>query len=217
MPHLHDHKPPFIRSALDVHSKMPTLKLHYDGWLTLPAGLRLALGLNSGDRLEAELVNGALVLRPANKARNAAPIVPSVNASVADVPEEPSPEPAAVPAKRRAGRPRKTEGDGGQTGTGVKARGRPRTATETPELGRAASPLVGLGPAKLVKKVDLEAKATAADPATPTVMATPRVIRPDRISQPVERRPFRNVEVRPLGAGRGHNRNLARVPTRLSK
>ena len=185
---------------------MPTLKLHYDGWLALPVGLRLALGLNSGDRLEVELVNGALVLRPASKARNAAPSVTSVDAYAADVPEEPSPEPAVMPAKRKPGRPRKTEGEGGQTGTGGKARGRPRTAMETPGLGRAAFPLVGLGPAKLVKKVDLEAKAAAADPATPTVMATPRVIRPDRISQPVERRPFRNVEVRQLGPGRGHNR-----------
>lgn len=185
---------------------MRTLKLHYDGWLALPAGLRLALGLNSGDRLEAELVNDALVLRPASKARSAAPSLSSIEASVADVPGEPSPEPAAMPAKRRAGRPRKTEGDGGQINTSVKTRGRSRTATETAVLRQVALPSAGLGPAKLVKKVDLEAKATAADPAMPTVMATSRVIRPDRISQPVERRPFRNVEVRPLGPGRGHNR-----------
>ena len=196
---------------------MPKLKLHYDGWLALPAGLRLALGLNNGDRLEAELVNGTLVLRPASKARNVAPSEPSVDASAADVPEDPSPEPAAMPAKRRAGRPRKTEGDGGKTSTSVKARGRSGTTTETPELGPAASLLVGLGPAKLVKKADLDAKATTADPATLAVTATSRKIRPDRISQPVERRPFRNVEVRPLSPGRGHNRNLARVPTRLSK
>ena len=52
---------------------MPTLKLHYDGWLSLPAGLRQALGLNSGDRLEAELVDGALVLRPVAKTRRPAP------------------------------------------------------------------------------------------------------------------------------------------------
>ena len=44
---------------------MATLKLHYDGWLVLPAGLRRALELESGDRLEAELVDGAIVLRPA--------------------------------------------------------------------------------------------------------------------------------------------------------
>ena len=42
---------------------MPTLKLHYDGWLALPAGLRQKLGLKC-DRVEAELVDGGLVLRP---------------------------------------------------------------------------------------------------------------------------------------------------------
>ena len=52
---------------------MPTIKLHYDGWLALPAGLRQALGLNSGDRLVAELVDGALVLRPVAKTRRPAP------------------------------------------------------------------------------------------------------------------------------------------------
>ena len=43
---------------------MPTLKLHYDGWLMLPVGLRQALGLNSGDRLETELVDGTLIAAP---------------------------------------------------------------------------------------------------------------------------------------------------------
>ena len=44
---------------------MTTLKLHHDGWRALPAGLRRKLGLKSGDRLEAELVGGTVVLRPA--------------------------------------------------------------------------------------------------------------------------------------------------------
>jgi AbrB family looped-hinge helix DNA binding protein len=44
---------------------MTTLKLHYEGWLALPAGLRRKLGLKSGDQLEAELVRGTIVLRPA--------------------------------------------------------------------------------------------------------------------------------------------------------
>jgi bifunctional DNA-binding transcriptional regulator/antitoxin component of YhaV-PrlF toxin-antitoxin module len=38
---------------------MSTLKLHYEGWLALPVGLRQKLGLKSGDRLEAELAGGA--------------------------------------------------------------------------------------------------------------------------------------------------------------
>jgi AbrB family looped-hinge helix DNA binding protein len=46
---------------------MSTLKLHYEGWLALPAGLRQKLGLKSGDRLEAELVSGTIMLRPAGR------------------------------------------------------------------------------------------------------------------------------------------------------
>ena len=43
---------------------MPTLKLHYEGWVSLPAALRQQLGLNSGDRLEVDLVDGTIMLRP---------------------------------------------------------------------------------------------------------------------------------------------------------
>ena len=46
---------------------MSTLKLHYEGWLALPAGLRQKLGLKSGDRLEAELAGGTIMLRPAGR------------------------------------------------------------------------------------------------------------------------------------------------------
>ena len=85
---------------------MVTLKLHYDGWLVLPAGLRRALELESGDRLKAELVDGAIVLRPAKGKRPATrpekvaepPVAVSVPTSL--------PEPPAV-AKRPRGRPRK--------------------------------------------------------------------------------------------------------------
>ena len=48
---------------------MSTLKLHYDGWLVLPAGLRRALELKSGHRLQVELMDGAIVLRPAKGKR----------------------------------------------------------------------------------------------------------------------------------------------------
>ena len=50
---------------------MSTLKLHYDGWLVLPAGLRRALGLESGDRLQVELMDGAIVLQPTKGKRPA--------------------------------------------------------------------------------------------------------------------------------------------------
>ena len=69
-----------------------------------------------------------------------------------------------------------------------------------------ACPIASLGPARLVKKADLPlATQPAAEPA-------PRSLGPERTAgndRPlVERRPFRHVEVRRLGPGRGHNRTL---------
>src|SRR3954454_13301982 len=49
-----------------------TLKLHYDGWLALPAALRQKLGLDKGAELELELVDGAIVLRPSDEGRGPA-------------------------------------------------------------------------------------------------------------------------------------------------
>ena len=55
---------------------MTTLKLYYGGWLALPAALRRTLGVGTGDRLEAELVDGTLRLRPAARIKNAAENAP---------------------------------------------------------------------------------------------------------------------------------------------
>ena len=183
---------------------MPTLKLHYDGWLALPAAFRQALGLSSGDRLEAELVDGALVLRPALKARRSASGAAVPNASTKTDSGEPAP--VSIPAKRKPGRPRKVEDQDGEIDTNSRVRGRPRASTLKPEFERAVPPAISLGPPKLVKKVDLKAKAATINSTAATGGMAPRMPRPDRIFQPVERRPFRNVEVRPLGPGRGHNR-----------
>ena len=72
---------------------MATLKLHHEGWLALPTSLRRKLGLKSGDPLEAELVRGTIVLRPAG--RSASPQV---------LPDEPEAEPgrAVAPAAGEA-------------------------------------------------------------------------------------------------------------------
>jgi bifunctional DNA-binding transcriptional regulator/antitoxin component of YhaV-PrlF toxin-antitoxin module len=83
-----------------------TLKLHYDGWLALPAGLRHKLGLTSGDRLEAELVGRTVVLRPAAQARRQTEPKtqagePPIAAASATPPVE-----AIAPAKRRPKRPK---------------------------------------------------------------------------------------------------------------
>jgi bifunctional DNA-binding transcriptional regulator/antitoxin component of YhaV-PrlF toxin-antitoxin module len=181
---------------------MPTLKVHYDGWLSLPAGLRQKLGVGSGDRLEADLVDGAIVLRPAAKARRPARReAETTDAPVAD----------SAPAKRRPGRPRKAV-DAGETASAPrKARGRPRKTMAILEPESVALPAVSIGPPKLLKKADLQPKAAPADPTPPPAAATGRA-RGDTGFQPVERRPFRNVEVRKLGPGRGHNRARRQSP-----
>jgi antitoxin component of MazEF toxin-antitoxin module len=83
---------------------MSKVQLHYDGWVTLPAAALKKLGLSTGDRLEAEVADGAIVLRPAQKSsateRVAAEPVPA-----AAQPQAATPEPVV---KRGPGRPRKT-------------------------------------------------------------------------------------------------------------
>jgi AbrB family looped-hinge helix DNA binding protein len=84
-------------------STMSTIQLRYDGWVTLPAAALKKFGLSSGDRLEVEMTNDAIVLRRAQKAstsdRAAAEPVPTAAPAVA------MPEPVV---KRGPGRPRKT-------------------------------------------------------------------------------------------------------------
>ena len=92
---------------------MATLKLHHEGWLALPTGLRQKLGLKSGDRLEAELVRGTIVLRRAKRptAPRGLPDEPEAEPERAAAPMagKAEPMPAAAPAKappaaRRAAR-----------------------------------------------------------------------------------------------------------------
>jgi hypothetical protein len=183
---------------------MPTLKLHYDGWITLPASLRTSLGLQSGDRLEADLVDGAIVLRCRAGARPSGPA--ATPAASAEPSGSSMPPGNAALAKRGPGRPRKRAlaDDAATPVVPRRGPGRPRRLPP-PEPAFPASPLAALGPAKLLKRAELEVKpAPENEVASPPVPA--RRIRPDSSVQPVERRPFRNVEVRPLGPGRGHNR-----------
>ena len=74
---------------------MADLLLHDQGWLSLPAELRQHLGLRTGDRLQLEMIDGGLRLRPAGQVARAeaAPPAQAVPA-----------EPAAKPGR---GRPRK--------------------------------------------------------------------------------------------------------------
>src|SRR3954447_369279 len=61
--------PPALPSAIPRDDPVTTLKLHYDGWLALPAALRRKLGLDEGAALEVELVDGTIVLRPSGERR----------------------------------------------------------------------------------------------------------------------------------------------------
>jgi AbrB family looped-hinge helix DNA binding protein len=199
---------------------MATLKVHYEGWISLPPALRQKLGLSSGDRLEAELVDGTIVLRPATKGRHPAR---------REEGEEEAADPAAagvsgtlpltttaVPAKRKPGRPRKAV-DAGELALAPapapaprKARGRPRKAGAlAPAPEPVVRPVVSVEPARLLKKADLPPKAAPPEPAPPPADA-PRRARGDAGSRFEERRPFRHVEVRKLGPGRGHNRPRGR-------
>ena len=98
---------------------MATLRVHYDGWVALPESFRRKLGLERGDDLEAELVEGTIVLRPAKgsakavqegmapEAAEAMP-APSILAAPAQDIEQPATVPDAPPPKRR-GRPPKAK------------------------------------------------------------------------------------------------------------
>jgi bifunctional DNA-binding transcriptional regulator/antitoxin component of YhaV-PrlF toxin-antitoxin module len=75
---------------------MPDLPLHDHGWLALPLELRQRLGLRTGDRLQIEMIDGGVRLRPAGQA--------------ARVEVAPAPAPAMedrLTAKPGRGRPRK--------------------------------------------------------------------------------------------------------------
>ena len=233
--HLHQRYEPSVRSRPTVGPRafpscpralcplhfwiepLATLKLHYDGWLTLPAGLRQMLDLKTGDRLQADLVDGTIVLRPVHGKRTPAEPEQAIEPPAVTSAPAPSLE-TALPQKRPRGRPRKVPasehpshlmlGIAGDSLPSPKRKpGRPRKVPlEAAEPG--PSSMVGEGTLwKLRPKAELTAKAP--DPAPPP----PRRPEPSRIGgsrEREERRPFTNVEIRKLGAGRGHNR-LQRV------
>ena len=100
---------------------MARLKLHHQGWLSLPESFCKRLGLESGGDLEAELVEGAIVLRPSKGSAKAAQEgaapdaaaatpAPSILAAPVQDAERPATAPEAPPAPKRRGRPPKAEG-----------------------------------------------------------------------------------------------------------
>lgn len=115
-----------LASAVRRHEfpGMTKIRVNYDGWLALPEAVRRELGLATGDRLDIELVEGAIILRPAGRAGTVG--LPAEERQPAIPPAE-----VAAPAVRRGpGRPRKTP-VAAAPAPRLKARGR-----------RAASPAV---------------------------------------------------------------------------
>ena len=211
----------FAFAAFLKGQAVPRLKVHYDGWIALPPALRQHLKLNSGDRLDAQLVDGAIVLRPASAKR--APAEPEQAIELPAVTSAPAPSlETAVPQKRPRGRPRKVQTTerpselmlaiAGDPLTSPKRKpGRPRKIRleeAEPTAEPAPSSMVGESTLwKLRPKAELAAKSP--DPAS----SPPRRPESSRLAgshEREERRPFRNVEVRKLGTGRRPHR-LQRV------
>jgi AbrB family looped-hinge helix DNA binding protein len=85
---------------------MTRLKIHYDGWLALPAAVRRKLGLATGDELEVEVVAEGLLLRTAKRGTRPVESEPEEQeqpapAAVAPAPA-PAPEPEPAPAAASA-------------------------------------------------------------------------------------------------------------------
>ncbi len=101
---------------------MARVRIHYESWVALPADLRRSLGLEVGSELQAEFIDGAIIMRPAKAAdaigstkperagvaTEAALAVPAPPAAAAVAPTltGPTPDQVMPPAKRR-GRPPK--------------------------------------------------------------------------------------------------------------
>ena len=186
---------------------MPTLKLHYDGWVALPAAVRQQLGLSSGDKLDVALVDGTIVLRLAAKATR-----PVQNVGPEEAVDPPAPNaighaahPDVAPARRGPGRPRKHQAGADAASSAPKRpRGRPKRIP-APAVELPPAPIVSSEPWKLRRKEDPQARKPRAEPA-PLPSPLPYRPRSEAGSPAEERRPFRNVEVRKLGPGRQHNR-----------
>lgn len=107
---------------------MAKVRLHYDGWLALPKGVRRELGVDSGDQLKIELVVGGVILRPTSRADMIAPAPAASSPPVPGKAKAATPEPAGTtapsePAKRVRGRPRNITNNA-ILPPGLKSRGR---------------------------------------------------------------------------------------------
>ncbi len=182
---------------------MTTLKLYDGGWLAPPAALRRTLGVGTGDRLEAELVDGTIRLRPAAGIKGAPENAPEAAAPAAEAPA-PAPSPPAVTSARRpSGRPRKA------------AVPEPPEPATTPK--RPLARLRKAKPDPVPEPASLTEEGARAEPGRKAALPLPREapvavrgrvrawVMPSTGHEREERRPFPHVEVRKLGPGRRHH------------
>jgi bifunctional DNA-binding transcriptional regulator/antitoxin component of YhaV-PrlF toxin-antitoxin module len=124
---------PIFSTAPDPSSPntftMPTIQVHYDGWLALPDTARRKLGVGTGDRLEVEIADGAVVLRPARRADAAGQAVPEPAVATEQPAEAASAVTPPPTVKRGPGRPRKASADAALPPGPNKARGRAKVST----------------------------------------------------------------------------------------
>jgi len=83
---------------------MTRLKIHYDGWLALPAAVRRKLGLATGDELEVEVVAEGLLLRTAKRDTRPVESEPEEEEQPAPAAVAPAPAAASAPAAKTRAR-----------------------------------------------------------------------------------------------------------------
>lgn len=200
---------------------MTTLKLHHDGWLALPPAFRRALGSGTGDLLEVEAVDGAIVLRPVAKAARKA----KAKAAAAPGPEQDATTSSGavtslamteLGAEREPPAVRSRVGDPAPATRRKLGRPREAPAAQQPAPALDLEPEQGLAPfTKESVRSELRRRQTPPAPDLGQPWALVRDPRPARRGPDAhgerEKRPFRQVEVRKLGPGRGHNRSRPRA------
>jgi AbrB family looped-hinge helix DNA binding protein len=193
---------------------MTTLKMYYEGWISLPSDLRQQLGLHSGTRLDVQLVNDTIMLRPTKGTRAPTDRKAAIEPPAVTAASTPSLE-TVLPQQRPRGRPRKvpTLEHPAAPMPGADHLPSPKRQPGRPRKVRveAVEPVAAPGPSSVAGGGGLwKLRPKAAPPAaSPEPVPPPRRPEPSRTSgsqEREERRPFRNVEVRKLGPGRRHNR-----------
>src|SRR3954452_20463888 len=84
---------------------MSTVRLNYDGWLALPATVRQRLGLITGDRLDLELVDRVITLRPWRGGPPPQPPAPGRRGGAAPLRGRPAAEPVVTGAPSASATP----------------------------------------------------------------------------------------------------------------